>query len=125
MIKQSLREWTEEGKERFGENYEDWKFKCPSCGHIASGKDFKDAGADANDMYQTCIGRHNGKGAYSKKAKDKGNGCNWAAFGLFKTIGKGRIVISEDGTEVEVFDFAEVTESGCKVRVDENNEAIK
>jgi DNA-binding transcriptional regulator YiaG len=50
-------EWRAEGKRRFGEHFEDWKFKCPSCGNIASGKEFKDAGAEPNDMYQTCIGR--------------------------------------------------------------------
>lgn len=107
MIKQSLKEWTEEGKKRFGDNYAEWKFLCPACGHVASGQDFKEVAAKPNDMYQGCIGRHNGKGKNPDK-DDNENGCNWAAFGLFGTMGKGRIIIAEDGAEVEVFDFAEV-----------------
>lgn len=35
------------------------------------------------------------------------SGCNWAAYGFFGTMGKGRIVIADDGEEVEVFSFAE------------------
>jgi hypothetical protein len=37
---------------------------------------------------------------------DDGLGCDWAAYGLFQTLGKGRVVIAEDGSEVPVFDFA-------------------
>lgn len=110
MIKQNLNEWRKEGTRRFGDDFENWKFICPACGHIASGKNFKDAEAEPNDMYQTCIGRHNGKGNDGMESKDEGNGCNWAAFGLLGTMGKGRTVIAEDGSEVEVFDFAEVEE---------------
>jgi hypothetical protein len=106
MITQTLDEWMAEGKARFGEDLTNWKFKCPACGHVASGQDFKDVGADTNDMYSVCIGRKNGKGVDAMKSKDKGNGCNWAAFGLFRTLGKGRIVLNE-GKEVDVFDFAD------------------
>lgn len=106
MIKQTLEEWQSEGKRRFGDDFKNWKFKCPACGHVASGQDFKDAGADPDDMYQTCIGRHNGKGADGMRGKDNGYGCNWAAFGLFGNLGKGRIVVNE-GEEIQVFDFAE------------------
>ena len=35
-----------------------------------------------------------------------GLGCDWAAYGLFGTLGKGRSVTTEDGNVVEVFDFA-------------------
>lgn len=115
MEKQSLTEWLEEGKKRFGEDFKNWKFKCPACGHVSSIKDFIDAGADANDAYQMCIGRVNGKGADGMKGKDEGNGCNWAAFGLFGTFGKGRIVVNE-GKETEVFDFAEEGEKNERVQ---------
>lgn len=107
MIKQSLQEWLQEGKQRFGEDFTNWKFKCPACGHVATGQEFKDLGAEPNDMYTVCIGRINGKGTDGMKGKDEGNGCNWAAFGLFGNLGKGRIVITPENKEVQVFDFAE------------------
>ena len=105
MIKQTLIEWQEEAKRLFGEDHKQWKFKCPACGHISSVQDFIDAGADTNDAYQMCVGRVNGKGEKGMKGIDKGFGCNWAAFGLFGNLGKGRIVNNE-GKEIEVFDFA-------------------
>ncbi|MEG1562184.1 MAG: VVA0879 family protein [Bacteroides sp.] len=87
-------EWRVEGKRRFGGNFEDWKFKCPSCGNIASGKEYKEAGAEPNDMYQNCIGRFNGKT----------KGCDWAAYGLFDIC---TVHIQHDDGLVPVFDFAE------------------
>lgn len=104
MCKQTLAEWTNEGKQLFGKDFLEWKFECPVCGHVASIRDFKEVGADPNDAYQMCIGRVNGKG--TKNQTDEGNGCNWAAFGLFGTVSKGRTVISDEGNEVSVFDFA-------------------
>lgn len=99
--------WMREGKRRFGEDFMDWKFQCPMCGHIASIREFKDAGSDnPNNAYQECIGRYLGKG--SPKEGDS-SGCNWAAYGLFGIPNdKGIIVISDDdGTGTECFDFAE------------------
>ncbi|SET95427.1 hypothetical protein SAMN05421676_11245 [Salinibacillus kushneri] len=104
MEKLTLNEWLEEGSKLFGENKLKWKFKCPACGHLASIEDFVEHDADPNDAYQKCIGRVNGKG--TKNQTDLGHGCNWAAYGLFGTLDKGRTVISEDGDEVSVFDFA-------------------
>lgn len=82
-------QWRAEGKRRFGKDPANWKFVCPKCGRINTGKEFMDAGATPNDMYNQCIGRH-----------DKSKGCDWAAYGLFDIC----------TTEVEgmpVFDFAE------------------
>lgn len=107
MIKQTVEEWREEAVKRFGENVRDWKFQCPACGHISSVQDFINAGEDASGAYVNCIGRVNGKGADGMKGKDEGHGCNWAAYGLFGTLGKGRLVVVDDGHEVEVFDFAD------------------
>lgn len=104
MEKQTLNEWMKEGKNHFGKDFNNWKFECPVCNHVSSIKEFKDLGADPNDAYQQCIGRINGKG--TKNQTDLGNGCNWAAYGLFGTAGKGRIVITDEGKEVEVFNFA-------------------
>ncbi len=98
--------WLQEGEEKFGKDEKNWKFQCPMCGHVASGKDFVAAGAEYFCAVQECIGRYTGKG--SPKEGDS-SGCNWAAYGLFGIPNdKGRIVIKKDGTGMEVFDFAEV-----------------
>lgn len=106
--KQSVAEWLEEAEQLFGKDKKQWKFECPACGHVASIGDFINEGADHNDAYQVCIGRVNGKG--TKNQKDLGDGCNWAAYGLFGVLGKGRTIVSEGGKDVEVFDFAKVEE---------------
>ncbi|WAH38583.1 VVA0879 family protein [Alicyclobacillus dauci] len=99
MEKQTLEEWRKEATERYGEKGRDWKFKCPRCGNVQCGQDFMDRGMSAeeaaNQAYQGCIGR-----------SFKDIGCDWAAYGLFGTMGTGRIVITPEGEEVEVFDFA-------------------
>nr|WP_217364866.1 VVA0879 family protein [Brevibacillus sp. HD1.4A] len=101
VIKQTLEEWRNEAIERFGESAREWAFQCPKCGNVQTALDFVEKSVmglndAANAVYQECIGRH-----------VEGDGCNWAAYGLFGTFGKGRIVIApDDGREVEVFDFA-------------------
>ena len=107
MKEYTHQQWMDELKSRFGENIMDWAFKCPACGKVSTGKEFKDAGAAPDDMYQTCIGRHTGKGSPAKDSKD---GCNWAAYGLFGTLNKGNIVITENGNRIEVFPMAEKKE---------------
>lgn len=100
-------EWMEEGKHRFGKDYMEWKFQCPMCGHVASIREFKDAGADSpNCAYQECIGRYTGKGS---PKKGDSSGCNWAAYGFLGIPnGKGVIVVSDDdGIGTECFGFAE------------------
>lgn len=54
-------EWRAEARRRFGERLQDYRFKCPRCGNVATGEDFKKAGANPNAMYTECIGRYNGK----------------------------------------------------------------
>lgn len=80
--------WRAEGKRLFGEDFTNWRFKCPHCGRITKGQEFKDLGAPLNAMYQECIGRY-----------DKSRGCNWAAYGLFDICNT-----HVDGAPV--FDFA-------------------
>jgi hypothetical protein len=70
--KYTKEEWLAEGERLFGTKYEDYRFKCPRCGNIATGQEFKDAGQNPNAMYCECIGRY-----------VKGKGCDWAAYGLF------------------------------------------
>ena len=108
-MKYTHTEWLSELKERFGDDLTKWAFVCPACGKVSTVQEFKDAGADPNDAYQTCIGRHIGKG------------CNWAAFGLFKTLNgrdrqprtaRGDVIVTEDKKEVPVFSMADPAASG-------------
>lgn len=103
-MKYTHKEWLEELKRRFGENKMGWAFKCPACGKVSTLQDFKDVGATPDDAYATCIGRHTGKGSPKQTSKD---GCNWAAFGLFGTVGRGDEVVTESGKVVEVFAMAD------------------
>lgn len=103
MIVQTLEEWQAEMRGRFT-SMEEVAFICPACGHVATVKDHMAAGGKADDAPQGCIGRTNGKG--SKNGKDQGFGCNWAAYGLLGTMGKGRKIVFPDKHETEVFDFA-------------------
>lgn len=106
----TLEEWETKGKKLYGEDYANWKFVCPACGHISSVQEFIDLGANANSSYTNCIGRINGKGEDGLKGIDNGYGCNWAAYGLFGTLGKGLIVNingKDDVKSIEVFQFAE------------------
>ena len=112
MEKITLKQWLERGKELYGEDYSNWKFKCPMCGHISSCKDFIDLGSDIDSAYVECIGRINGKGVSGikfKKGDDNSNGCDWAAYGFLGTLGNGIIVINEknNNKETDVFKFAD------------------
>lgn len=89
-------DWIKEGLNKFGE-IENWRFKCPKCGNIATVKDFMSIGKDSNTAAQNCIGRF-----------IDGKGCNWAAYGLLGTLDKGRIILMEDGNKINVFEFDEV-----------------
>ena len=88
MKQYTAEEWYAEGTRRFGKNIENWKFICPHCGNIASGIEFKNAGATPNDMYRCCIGRFNPL-----------KGCDWHANGLLNICD-----VKVDDTYV--FDFA-------------------
>ena len=82
------KEWEAKAEELFGIYLEDWKFKCPKCGNIATGEEYKALGLMADTMYFECIGRY-----------DKTHGCDWHANGLFD------ICTTEVGG-TPVFDFA-------------------
>lgn len=99
MKETKYEEWIEEGKNKFGE-IENWRFKCPKCGNVATVKSFLNLGKDADAATQNCIGR------FTKE------GCDWAAYGLFGTLNKGRRILMENGIKVNVFEFDEVDDYG-------------
>lgn len=84
-----------EARQLFGDEPLDWAFLCPSCGDIATGREFRQALAEhprtrndgdpviASDVIgQECIGRT--LGALRKDIeKYQGRGCDWVSYGLF------------------------------------------
>lgn len=99
-------EWLAEGERRFGKDFSDWKFVCPSCGHVQAIGDFRqyaDRGATPESASQCCIGRMTGaQGAFDA---EKFKPCNYTVNGLF-CLAKS-VVVFPDGNEQAVFEFAE------------------
>lgn len=78
----TLEEWTAEAQRRFGPDHTKWRFVCPLCGNVASGQEFKDAGAEPHAMYQECIGRYRGgRSAFEETGEGP---CDYAAYGLLQ-----------------------------------------
>lgn len=97
-------EWIAEATRRFGESSLGWRFVCPSCAHVATPKDWKDAGAPEGAVAFSCVGRY--LGATGEKTFNlKGGPCNYAGGGLFKL--NPVTVIDDEGKEHRVFAFAE------------------
>lgn len=116
MIEQTAAEWRAEAAERFGKNLFEARFVCPRCGTVTSVRELVAAYApgqpSAGSAATNCIGR-----------VDPERGCDWAAYGLLGTMGKGRVILMEDGTKIEVFDFAPAEES--PMTEDEENRAAE
>lgn len=94
MKEQTLAEWKAEGVSRFGENIEQHIFKCPNCGRGNKVSEFREYVDSPDKAAVNCIGRYNPQ-----------LGCNWAAYGLFGTMGKGRVIKLPNGKSAEVFDL--------------------
>jgi len=100
-------EWLAEGKRRFGEDFNKWRFVCPVCGFVQSVQDYKDAGAPQDAVAFSCVGR------WRKDAQDamtaspafvtKAKPCNYAGGGLFRL--NPITVVFDDGTESQAFAF--------------------
>lgn len=99
----TLEEWDAEGKRRFGADQMKWRFVCPSCDHVASSEDYKNAGASSDSVAFSCVGRW----LESPKEAFRGEGgpCNYAGGGLFRI--NPVLVVLQDGTERNIFEFAD------------------
>lgn len=97
-------EWTAEAKRRFGDDAMKWRFICPSCGHVAAVKDWKDAGASEGEVAFSCVGRHLDADD-AKTFAQKGGPCQYAGGGLF---GLNPVKVKFGDAEHAVFEFAEV-----------------
>ena len=98
------KEFGTEARRRFGDDKMNWRFVCPCCGHVASVKDWLDAGASEGEVGFSCIGRHkpNPRDAFSKDAPGP---CNYAGGGLFAL--NPLKVVFDDGHVASFFALAD------------------
>jgi hypothetical protein len=101
--KYTLEEWRAEAAKRFGDDPMKWKFVCPSCGHVQTPQDYKDAGAPSTAVGFSCVGRWSGNMKKEAFSQD-GGPCNYAGGGLFRL--NPVTVVDPDGIENHAFDFA-------------------
>ncbi len=96
-------EWLEEGKELFGEDMKQWRFKCSNCGHIQTVQDFIDLGVKEpeNYVFFSCIGRFM-PDCEGTVWNDK-SPCDYTLGGLIPIV--STVVIRDNGKEVRVFEF--------------------
>lgn len=94
-------EWRAEAERRFGLDPMAWRFVCPACGHVATIREWKLAGATSGEVAFSCVGRHL---EAARDAFAKGDGpCNYAGGGLFKL---NPVTVVDEGREHDVFAFA-------------------
>lgn len=111
ITKMTRAEWLAGGTRRFGEDVALWRFVCPSCGHVASVKDYQDAGAPQGAVGFSCIGRYlpepvgGTKGCFDKS----GGPCCYAGGGLFRL--NPVHVTDEQGEIHQMFAFGEAVGS--------------
>lgn len=94
-------DWRAEGAALFGPE-DSWAFVCPACKHVATVRQWLDAGATPGEIGFSCIGRRTGgRSAFY----DRGAGpCDYAGGGL---IGLNPVrVITTDGTVQQMMEWA-------------------
>ena len=90
--------WRAHGRELYGEDSREWKFRCVSCGNIQSHASVTERNPEITDtsswIFFACEGRHT-----------DGVGCDWTLGGLFQ-IHKLEVT-DTDGRNVQCFEFAD------------------
>lgn len=97
----SAEEWRAEARRLFGDDPMQWRFVCPSCGHVASVADWKAAGASEREVAFSCVGRHL---EHRREIFEKPGPCNYAGGGLLRLNPVS--VLTGKGESVNVFEFA-------------------
>lgn len=113
----SKEDWLAQGKQLFGDDPRQWKFKCACCGHVQTMADFselRDLGlwqfdtiADTQVAYYACIGRYDPRIPEEELGRLDGEGkspCDYTLRGFF-SLAK-TVVVDDDGEEYRVFEFA-------------------
>lgn len=57
-----LKDWQAEGERLFGKDPKDWRFVCPACGGVQTGRQFEESGQEPDFAYRNCISRYVGTG---------------------------------------------------------------
>lgn len=91
-------EWLAEAVRRWDKRPDEWAFKCPNCGHVATCGDFRAKGADPQRAVSECIGRLDLSSHTGSTVP-----CDYAAFG-FIPLG---IIVTRDGEDIPIFPFAD------------------
>lgn len=103
----TFKEWEDEGLKLFGEDRMKWRFVCPICDTVISVKDYRNAGANNNQIAFNCIGRFLPKEkcqrAFSEEQLIKGMPCDYTGGGLFRM--NPVKVLDDNGVVHELFDF--------------------
>lgn len=102
----TLEEWRAEARRLGGDDFLDTPFVCPLCGNVATPRQFEEAGAEGSRAPQECIGRVTGAKGGLRSKTPKAQPCDWASFGLLRTLNGGTTIVKPDGTTADVFDFA-------------------
>ena len=98
----TVEEWREHAHQTQGHDEMQWKFQCPSCGHVATAQDYMDAGAPSSAVAYSCVGRWMNS---PREAFTGGPGpCNYTGGGL---IGINPVVVTDGDKTHRVFAFAE------------------
>ena len=98
----SHKEWAREARRRFGTAVNDWKFVCPSCGHVTRVRDWQEAGAPEEAIAFSCVGRWT---STKKEMMETPDGpCNYAGGGLFLL---NPVLVDIKGKTHAVFNFAD------------------
>lgn len=94
-------DWLKKAKELFGDDTQEWVFKCPMCKHEASVAEYQAAGADEGEVGFSCIGRHlEGRSAMYSEGPGP---CDYAGGGLFR-LNPVHVVMDDECTR-ETFEF--------------------
>lgn len=103
-VEMTYEQWEKKGRELFGENKFNWRFVCPVCKHVASVRDWQQAGLPETTVAFSCVGR--GMENPRKAFDGKGSGpCDYAGGGLFEL--NPVTITKPDGTTGDFFAFAE------------------
>lgn len=101
-------EFVAKGRQLFGDDKMQWRFECPSCGHVATPQDWKNAGAPDNSVAFSCVGRWLEGTDDTHTFRKSGGPCLYAGGGLFRI---NPLTITRDGREIfHSFAFAEVAQ---------------
>jgi hypothetical protein len=99
----TLAVWRTEAIRRFGDNPLYWRFVCPSCGHVATVRDWKDAKAPESAVAFSCVGRW--LPGPVATIFEKPGPCNYAGGGLFPL--NPQEVTDDKGKSYHFFAFAD------------------